>query len=129
MKVRRFTATSMQKALKTVRDEMGPDAVILSNHRVNGGVEIIVAQNYEPISAKNSAPIFNAEEEDSHLPSPSYSPEYKKNKAKKTNSKKKAKDDSPWPYLSDSDRTDVEEQLKLQDQIRSIKNSAKIITA
>ena len=121
MKVRRFTATSMQKALKTVRDEMGPDAVILSNHRVNGGVEIIVAQNYEPISAKKSAPIFNAEEEDSHLPSPSYSPEYKKNKAKKTNSKKKAKDDNPWPYLSDSDRTDVEEQLKLQDQLEALK--------
>lgn len=38
MKVRRFTASSMQKALKTVRDEMGPDAVILSNHRVKGGV-------------------------------------------------------------------------------------------
>ena len=53
MKVRRFTATSMQKALKTVRDEMGPDAVILSNHRVKGGVEIIVAQNYEPVSAKS----------------------------------------------------------------------------
>lgn len=43
MKVRPFTASSMQKALKTVRDEMGPDAVILSNHRVKSGVAEIIS--------------------------------------------------------------------------------------
>ena len=122
MKVRRFTATSMQKALKTVRDEMGADAVILSNHRVTGGVEIIVAQNYEPISAKKSAPIFNAEEDDSHLPSPTFSSEHKKTKGKKSAHKKQSKkDDSPWPFLSASERTDVEDQLKLQDQLEALK--------
>ncbi len=62
MKVRRFTATTMQKALKSVSEEMGPDAVILSNHRVKGGVEIIVAQNYEPVSAKSLA--FATDERD-----------------------------------------------------------------
>jgi flagellar biosynthesis protein FlhF len=122
MKVRRFTATSMQKALKTVRDEMGADAVILSNHRVNGGVEIIVAQNYEPISAKKSAPIFNAEEDDSHLPSPTFSSEGKKTKGKKSGNKKHSKkDESPWPFLSAAERTDVEDQLKLQDQLEALK--------
>ncbi|MFT7110106.1 MAG: flagellar biosynthesis protein FlhF [Psychrobacter glaciei] len=136
MKVRRFTATSMQKALKTVRDEMGPDAVILSNHRVKGGVEIIVAQNYEPFSAKKSAPIFNAEEEDSHLPSPKFSSESKssqsklakqlkqksaKNKKYQTESNAQQKDHNPWPFLSDADRVDVEAQLKLQDQLEALK--------
>ncbi|MFT6153561.1 MAG: flagellar biosynthesis protein FlhF [Bermanella sp.] len=139
MKVRRFTATSMQKALKTVRDEMGPDAVILSNHRVKGGVEIIVAQNYEPISAKKSAPIFNAEEEDSHLPSPIFSSQSRslqgnstkpvKQKSVKNKKSQKAKiesnaqqnDHNPWPFLSDADRTDVEAQLKLQDQLEALK--------
>ena len=126
MKVRRFTATSMQKALKTVRDEMGPDAVILSNHRVNGGVEIIVAQNYEPVSAKKSAPIFNAEEDDSHLPSPTFSSETKKTKSKKLASKKQVKQptkepENPWPFLSPSERSDVEDQLKLQDQLEELK--------
>jgi flagellar biosynthesis protein FlhF len=125
MKVRRFTATSMQKALKTVRDEMGPDAVILSNHRVKGGVEIIVAQNYEPVSAKKSAPIFNAEEEDSHLPSPTFSSQNKavhsddvQKSVAQSNSKP---DNNPWPFLSDADRTDVESQLKLQDQLEALK--------
>lgn len=119
MKVRRFTATSMQKALKTVRDEMGPDAVILSNHRVNGGVEIIVAQNYEPVSAKKSAPIFNAEEDDSHLPSPTFSSQGSNKKLSKPAPSQK--DENPWPFLSDSERTDVEEQLKLQDQLEALK--------
>jgi flagellar biosynthesis protein FlhF len=134
MKVRRFTATSMQKALKTVRNEMGPDAVILSNHRVKGGVEIIVAQNYEPISAKKSAPIFNAEEEDSHLPSPTFSSQSRSTKPGKQKSAKNKKsqkvetesniqqnDHNPWPFLSDADRTDVEAQLKLQDQLEALK--------
>ncbi|MCH8496900.1 MAG: flagellar biosynthesis protein FlhF [Marinobacter sp.] len=47
MKVKRFFAPTMGEALKTVRSEMGPDAVILSNRRVEGGVEIVTAQNYD----------------------------------------------------------------------------------
>ena len=47
MKVKRFFAPSMGEALKTVRSEMGPDAVILSNRRVDGGVEIVTALNYD----------------------------------------------------------------------------------
>ena len=97
MKVRRFTATSMQKALKTVRDEMGPDAVILSNHRVKGGVEIIVAQNYEPVSAKKAAPIFDAEQDDSHLPSPTFSSKAALPKKIITPPKKPS---NPGPFLS-----------------------------
>lgn len=118
MKVRRFTATSMQKALKTVRDEMGPDAVILSNHRVNGGVEIIVAQNYEPVSAKKTAPIFNADEDDSHLPSPTFSSQSKPQQQAKETAESKS---NPWPFLSEAERIDVEDQLKLQDQLEALK--------
>jgi|GEM_PF-298402 len=127
MKVRRFTASSMQKALKTVRDEMGPDAVILSNHRVKGGVEIIVAQNYEPVSARKSAPIYDAEnhEDDSHLPSPKFSnfPDgYEQhNQAGKQSALQKNKEDSPWPFLSDGERHDVQEQLRLQSQLEELK--------
>ncbi|MGK0444782.1 MAG: flagellar biosynthesis protein FlhF [Bermanella sp.] len=109
MKVRRFTASSMQKALKTVRDEMGPDAVILSNHRVTGGVEIIVAQNYEPISAKKAAPVHHTddfEDNDDHVP------------AKKP---AKTSEQNPWPFLNANERHDVEEQLKLQDQLEDLK--------
>jgi len=121
MKVRRFTATSMQKALKTVRDEMGPDAVILSNHRVKGGVEIIVAQNYEPVSAKKAAPIFDSEQDDSHLPSPTFSSQ----SSKKTITPPKPSS-NPWPFLSEDERRDVEDQLKLQDQIEALQKQGAV---
>ena len=77
MKARRFTASTMQKALKIVREKMGPDAVILSNHRVKGGVEIIVAENYEPKSANTVAPVYREDEQDG-LPSPHFSRAEKK---------------------------------------------------
>ncbi|WP_166260893.1 flagellar biosynthesis protein FlhF [Marinobacter salicampi] len=47
MKVKRFFAPSMAEALKQVRVQMGPDAVILSNRRVDGGVEIVTALDYD----------------------------------------------------------------------------------
>jgi len=43
MSVKRYVAEDMRQALKQIRDELGPDAVILSNRRVNGGVEIITS--------------------------------------------------------------------------------------
>ncbi len=43
MGVKRYVAEDMRQALKQIRDELGPDAVILSNRRVNGGVEIITS--------------------------------------------------------------------------------------
>ena len=43
MKVKRFFAPDMRQAMRRVRDEIGPDAVIVSNHRVAGGVEVVAA--------------------------------------------------------------------------------------
>ncbi len=47
MKVKRFFAPTMAEALKRVRLEMGADAVILSNRRIDGGVEIVTALDYD----------------------------------------------------------------------------------
>lgn len=47
MEVKRFFATTMQDALRIVREEFGADAVILSNAKVEGGVEIVAALDYE----------------------------------------------------------------------------------
>ncbi len=47
MKIKRFVAKNMRQALRRVREEQGPDAVILSNERVAGGVEIIAAVDYD----------------------------------------------------------------------------------
>ncbi|MFO8140670.1 MAG: flagellar biosynthesis protein FlhF [Marinobacter sp.] len=52
MKVQRFFAKSMAEALKQVSHEMGPDAMILSNRRVDGGVEIVTALDYDENMAR-----------------------------------------------------------------------------
>ena len=41
--IKRFVAPSMTQALALVREEMGPEAVILSSQKVKGGVEIITS--------------------------------------------------------------------------------------
>ena len=47
MKIKKFIAPDIRRAIKMVREEQGPDAVIISNRRVDGGVEIIAAIDYE----------------------------------------------------------------------------------
>lgn len=41
MNVRKFTATTSRDAWRLVREALGPDAVILSNRSVDGGIEIM----------------------------------------------------------------------------------------
>jgi len=52
MKVKRFFAKTMQEALRSVKEQMGEDAVILSNKKVDGGVEIVTALNYDETLVK-----------------------------------------------------------------------------
>ena len=47
MNVRKFSAPTAREALRQVRDALGPDAVILSNRGVDGGVEIIALPGNE----------------------------------------------------------------------------------
>lgn len=47
MKMKRFTAPAMRLAIQKVNEEMGPDALILSNRQLADGVEIIAAIDYE----------------------------------------------------------------------------------
>ncbi|WP_315387851.1 AAA family ATPase [uncultured Stenotrophomonas sp.] len=47
MKIKRFVAPDMRSAMNLVRKEHGPDAVILSNRRIEEGVEIVAAANYD----------------------------------------------------------------------------------
>jgi flagellar biosynthesis protein FlhF len=47
MKIKRFFAADMRQAIRKVREEQGPDAVILSNRKVDGGVEIVSAVDYD----------------------------------------------------------------------------------
>lgn len=47
MKIKRFTATTMREAMRAVRAEQGPDAVILGNRRTPDGVEVVAAVDYD----------------------------------------------------------------------------------
>ncbi|MEH6442291.1 MAG: flagellar biosynthesis protein FlhF [Oceanospirillaceae bacterium] len=47
MKVKRIFAPDMRQAMKRVRDEIGPQAVIVSNHRIAGGVEVVAAHEQD----------------------------------------------------------------------------------
>ena len=47
MKMKRYFAVDARTAMRKLRQEQGPEAVILSNRCVSGGVEIIAALDYE----------------------------------------------------------------------------------
>ncbi len=47
MKIKRYFAADMRRAIQMVRKEQGADAVILSNRKVNGGIEVMAAVDYD----------------------------------------------------------------------------------
>jgi len=47
MKMKRYVSADMRSALKAIRDEQGPDAVILSTRRTSAGVEVCAAVDME----------------------------------------------------------------------------------
>lgn len=47
MKIKRFFASDIRQALRQVREALGSDAVILSNKKVDGGIELVAAIDYD----------------------------------------------------------------------------------
>ena len=47
MKIKRFTDKDSRRAMAKIRAEMGPDAVILSNKKVGGQVELVAAMDFD----------------------------------------------------------------------------------
>ncbi len=47
MKIKRYLDKDMRHVLRRVREDQGPDAVILSNRRVDDGIEVIAAIDYD----------------------------------------------------------------------------------
>lgn len=56
MKIKRYTAPDMRRAMRMVRDEQGPDAVILSSRRGTAGVEVVAAIDYDEEKIESLAP-------------------------------------------------------------------------
>lgn len=56
MNVRRYRARDMREAMRQVREYQGPDAVILSTHRVDGMLEVVAAFDSELVEQEGAAP-------------------------------------------------------------------------
>ncbi len=70
MRIKRFFAPNIRQAIRMVREEVGPDAVILSNTEVDGGVEIIAAMDYDEalLQGTGSVPASTTAAADSSKP-------------------------------------------------------------
>jgi flagellar biosynthesis protein FlhF len=55
MKIKRYFAENIRQAMQMVRDELGADAVIMSNRKVDGGVEIVAARDFDEQSVRSNA--------------------------------------------------------------------------
>jgi len=64
MKIKRFVAPDMRQAMREVREEQGPEAVILSTRRLDEGVELVAAIDYDESlvreAARHGAPLAAA---------------------------------------------------------------------
>ncbi|MGH8157229.1 MAG: flagellar biosynthesis protein FlhF [Rhodanobacter sp.] len=65
MKIKRFVAADMRQAMREVREEQGPEAVILSTRRLAEGIEVIAAIDYDEAlvreAARHGVPLTEAE--------------------------------------------------------------------
>ena len=64
MSTKKFVAKDMRQALQQVRDELGADAVILSNRKVAEGIEIVAAADYDAFVEQHN----EKERRSNHIP-------------------------------------------------------------
>jgi flagellar biosynthesis protein FlhF len=61
MKIKRYTARDMRQAMQKVREDQGPDAVILSSRRSDGMVEIVAAIDYDEALVRGAFEPFRSD--------------------------------------------------------------------
>lgn len=61
MKLKRFVAADTRSAMQQIKATFGPDAVILSSHRVEGGVEVVAAIDFDESILSTQAAVASAE--------------------------------------------------------------------
>ncbi len=59
MKLKRFVEPDMRQALSRIKQELGPDAVIMSNRRLKDGIEIVAGIEEAPASAAPAGTLEN----------------------------------------------------------------------
>ena len=63
MKIKRFFAADIRQAMRMVKEELGADAVIMSNRTVDGGIEIVAARDFDEQSIHNKLQEQTAEQQ------------------------------------------------------------------
>jgi flagellar biosynthesis protein FlhF len=61
MKLKRFVAADTRSAMQQIKATFGPDAVILSSHNVDGGVEVVAAIDFDESIITTQAAVATAE--------------------------------------------------------------------
>ncbi|MDI9817637.1 MULTISPECIES: flagellar biosynthesis protein FlhF [unclassified Legionella] len=74
MKLKRFVAPDTRSAMQQIKAAFGPDAVILSSSRVDNGVEIVAAVDFDETVLTASAAIASAEPASQVVNNQSFSP-------------------------------------------------------
>ena len=74
MKLKRFVAADMRSAMQQIKATFGPDAVILSSHRVDEGVEIVAAIDFDETILSTQAAMAVAEPPSKIEKNPSITP-------------------------------------------------------
>lgn len=69
MKIKRYLDKDMRHVLARVREEQGPDAVILSNRRVEDGIEVIAAIDYDEALVRHAIGMDTPETSDTRISS------------------------------------------------------------
>ena len=67
MKIKRFFAADIRQAMRMVKEELGADAVIMSNRTVDGGIEIVAARDFDEQSIHNKLQEQMAEQQQSQV--------------------------------------------------------------
>lgn len=60
MKIKRFFAPDIRQAMNLVKVQLGSEAVILSNRRVDGGIEIVAAIDYDEATVDQAVQVAEA---------------------------------------------------------------------
>jgi flagellar biosynthesis protein FlhF len=76
MKIKRFFAPDIRQAMRMVKEELGADAVIMSNKSVDGGVEIVAARDFDEQLIQNKLQKQIAQEQQASLQPQRFSAEY-----------------------------------------------------
>ena len=70
MKIKRYTARDMRQAMQKVREDQGPDAVILSSRRSDGMVEIVAAIDYDEALVREAVEPLRGERSEARAATP-----------------------------------------------------------